>query len=392
MNTQIKRKTLTEKRTAPADRALGTYCGKGCEESQTKRLEVSRLERRAMKHTAASLLRSQDEKHARRLSACMQVAHGSGGSAVSLYAQKSPDGTTRAHFSGLITCQSTWCCPDCASRIAEDRRKELNDLLSWARSRGHRVVMLTLTARHNKKTALKPFLADLKDAAKALRQSTEWRELGLIGNVAATEVTHGANGFHPHQHILMIFPASVGDAVEKVERLRARWLHVLKNYARNGNQAAFHVQSADAAGDYIAKFGPAEEMALQSVKEGRKGSRTPWQLLRDATHGDRQAGVLFREYAAAFKGRVQLQWSRGLKKLLAEETEESGDDEPEPEKILLRQWHSGSLSWARARRRMVAILRAAESGGCIDAAERGKTDSERWRDLAPDGQVLEAVA
>jgi len=364
---------------------IGEYVAKPCSR-QAK--EVGRLTSRAMKMKAANLLQSQDEKHALRLSSCGQTAFGSG---VSLVSTKQADGTVGAHFTGLVTCQSVWACPSCSKKISEKRRDELNDLLAWARAENHGVAMLTLTASHKRNTAIAPFLSDLKDALKALRQSSAWRSLRLIGSVVATEVTHGRNGFHPHMHVMLILPAGAGDPVQAIETFRERWLHVLKIYGRSGNRAAFQVQSASMAGDYIAKFGPAEELALQTAKTGREGSRNPWQLLRDATHGDKQASALWCEYVAAFKGRRQLQWSNGLKALVQSER---SDDAPEPEPVqtVVRLWHSQSNSWREARRRMVAIVMAVETGTDIDDAIRGPTDSERWRKLEPDGQVIEPCA
>ena len=91
--------------------------------------------------------------------------------------------------------------------------------------------------------------------------------------------------------------------------------------------------------EYVAKFGhePVDmkrpgkwtierEMtkAPAKVAKGEKG-RSPMQLLADYTAGDKKAGELFKEYAAAFKGRNQLVWSRGLRDRLGlgkEETDE----------------------------------------------------------------------
>ena len=154
--------------------------------------------------------------------------------------------------------------------------------------------------------------------------------------------------------------------------------------------ATFDVQPGYVLGDYIAKFGPADEIALQSAKKGRNGSRSPWQLLRDAAHGDKRAAALWLEFSLAFKGRAQLFFSRGLKKLVASEQSEC-DPEPEPELVLIREYHGASDTWRRARRRLVSILLAVEYGDCVDTAESGPTDFELWQRLEPDGQVVEAA-
>ena len=107
---------------------------------------------------------------------------------------------------------------------------------------------------------------------------------------------------------------SQAEALELVEALREPWLAALKSEGLDGAGAAFQVQGATAAGQYLGKWGAAEELALSGRKSGRAG-RSPFQLLADYSDaGDKRAGALFAEYAAAFKGRRQLVWSPGLKK------------------------------------------------------------------------------
>ena len=145
-----------------------------------------------------------------------------------------------------------------------------------ARSQGLSVVMLTLTARHNRRMALAPFLDALKVAKQCLQRRRDWRALPLVGSVTATEVTHGDNGFHPHFHVLLVLDAPQDQAERMIEGLRKAWLASLAGRGLSGEKAAFHVQDASAAGAYVAKFGAAEELALQGSKRGRNGSRGPW--------------------------------------------------------------------------------------------------------------------
>jgi hypothetical protein len=89
------------------------------------------------------------------------------------------------------------------------------------------------------------------------------------------------------------------------------------------------VQSTDdAVTQYVAKWGhiaetdnhgwtAAHELAKAVTKKGRKGGRTPMQLLYDyAFNYDDQAGLLFVEFVKAFKGKRQLQYTKGLKRML----------------------------------------------------------------------------
>lgn len=232
----------------------------------------------------------------------------------------------RSRFAGLQTCGSVWACPCCSGTISDARRRELNDLLAWARASSFVPVLLTLTARHSHKDELRTLLERMKKAKQRLAQRREWRTLDLVGSVTATEVTGGgSNGWHPHFHVLMIIRSGCElDAVAAVETLRDAWAACLKGCDLSGTGAAFDVRGAAEAGNYVAKWGAAEELALGDRKKGRHG-RTPFQLLQDHhDRGDDKAAALFVEFAKTFKGRRQLVWSRGLKSLAG--IEEKADE------------------------------------------------------------------
>lgn len=331
----------------------------------------------ASKYAAAKLLRSINEKDGQRVSHCGYVSR-------QLSVELQQNGATKhARIDGVKTCGSVWWCPVCSPRIAARRRDELNALLAGARAEGLAVVMLTLTARHSRRTDLPAFLEGLKKAKQALRRRRDWAALPFVGSVTATEVTHGDNGWHPHFHEIILLDCPQDQAEKMIETLRSGWQVSLARQGLTGNEAAFHVQNATAAGNYIGKFGAAEELTLGTVKQGRGGSRSPWQILDDARDGDAQSAGLWSQYAAAFKGRRQLVWSNGLKARFS--IDETTDEEAAAEVadaaediITLRAW-IGSGSWRLARRRRCALVRAAELGLCLDAAEFGPTDAETWR-------------
>lgn len=345
------------------------------------------LARYASKWTAASLLQGHDVTLSKRLSHCGYVAR-------ELAVTLDRNGQSgAASFSGLKTCASVWCCPCCSPRISNGRRDELNQLLSGARYEKLAVVMLTLTARHDRSMRLAPFLDGLKRAKQKMRQHRAWKTTvkpAFVGSVTATEVTHGRNGFHPHFHEIVVMDCPPADALERIGSLRSAWLASLAGVGLSGNDAAFQVQPAQAVGQYVAKFGAAEELTLQGAKQGRNGSRTPWQLLSDARDGDAQAAAVWIEYALAFRGRRQLVWSPRLKARFGvdEKLDEAFavESEPAPEPETLRAWLGAGSDWRNARRRRVALVRAAESGTSLDAAEFGPTDRETWQRLG--GEML----
>lgn len=347
----------------------------------------TRLGQWAAKNKAAKLVYAVDHKAGERISKCGYCAFGS---EVTLTATKRPDGSTSGAISGVISCGNVWACPVCSARISAERRDEMNILLAWARSSGYAIVMATLTFRHNAGMPLQSSLDAFKRANKRLRQSKSWRKVEFVGTVTATETTHGRNGWHVHQHVLMILPGSETDALAAVEGLADPWRAALEKEGLNGNVRAFDVQPATAAGDYVCKFGAAEEVALGHNKKGR-GGRTPWQLLADARDGDAKAGRLFQEYALAFKGRRQLVWSKGLKAACGvdkpADAESDGDETAAP--VVVRTWRGCSEFWRRARRRRCALIAAVENGDCLDKAEFGLTDAERWRRHAQNALVID---
>lgn len=282
----------------------------------------------------------------------------------------------RSALEGVQRCGAVWVCPVCAARISEVRRAEMNALLAWARRVGLHPVMLTLTARHGDGDSLDDLLERLKRAKKRFHQLRPWRDLDDAGTVTATEVTGGGrHGWHPHLHMIVLLPADSPEAALAAARaLRGAWMTALRSAGLDGATAAFDARGASEAGAYVAKWGAAEEMTMTGGKRGRPGGgRSPLQLLAAATdEGDGRAAALWREYAAAFKGRRQLVWSRGLKdragiNTVSDEDAAAGEAEPPPEVlrevvavIPPRTWGEGARA---ARYRRGRIRAAAEDEG-----------------------------
>lgn len=357
------------------------------ETTAKKRREVMR-ERFAHKFAAANLLKSHDEKKAVRLSKCGYVAYQT--EVLGTLKTAPETGAKVASFKGVISCGSVWLCPCCSPRISGRRKDELDSLMQSARAEGLAVVMMTLTARHSKRTKLASFLDALKAAVKRMRQRRQWAALDLVGTVTATEVTHGEAGWHPHMHMLVLVKGSAEEACAKLQAMWPVWRDALAAEGLTATKSAFDVRSA-MKGEYLAKFAAASEMTLATEKQGRNGSRNPWQLLADAEAGDGQASALWLEYAAAFVGKRQLFWSQGLKARFgigetSDEEAAAEAPEPLPEVEIFRVW-LGKGSWREARRRRVSIQYAAEAGLSLDVAEFGPTDAERWRRTVKGGVI-----
>lgn len=260
------------------------------------------------------------------------------------------------YYRGLKVCGSVWCCPVCAAKISERRRVELSGAVGlWRKTRGQ-VLLLTLTVPHSFGTEAFEVLDKLLKAFDSFK-SGKYRLAnlvpGYVGTVRALEVTHGQNGWHPHLHVLVFSDGPSLDLQELEIKLRDRWARVVMRHKLGAiNAHGLRLDDGSKAARYAGKWGMAEELTKAHVKDGRRGGRTPWALLKDYMGGDAQAGALFREFVAAFKGRSQLQWSRGLRDLLGLAVEKS-DEELATETIQaddLLMARIGAEDWRTIRR------------------------------------------
>lgn len=240
----------------------------------------------------------------------------------------------RCYYSGLLACGSVWVCPVCASKIQQVRAAELRQAIAVAGDRGLQVAMLTLTAPHDRHDDLRELLGGFTGALGALTRGRAWtKELrpayGIAGYVRALEVTWGeASGWHPHAHVLL-FLRRGARLEELANALFPSWETAVKNRGLGQvNRAAFSLQDASHASRYVAKlgsgleWGAAEELVRSHTKSAGAERYSPFDLLGEYAYPDVERGnparfgALFREYAAVFHGRRQLQWSQGLKRQL----------------------------------------------------------------------------
>jgi len=258
-----------------------------------------------------------------------------------------------AHYKNLLVCARVWLCAVCSSKITERRRQEL----TWGVERSaHSVLLVTYTLRHNPDDSLHDLLCALLNGYRKIKAGAPGKRLrekiGWVGDVRALEVTHGINGWHPHIHVLTLIEGELDpDGLAHLENtLKRRWRSIMAAMGQDASYSAgADVRSAKSdVAEYILKYGrlPQQsgwtvehEITKQPTKTGKHGGRTPMQLLSDYGDGDKLAGELFVEYSAAFKGRHQLQWSRGLRELLgmnedAKTDEELATEEIEPASIL----------------------------------------------------------
>lgn len=238
----------------------------------------------------------------------------------------------RARYNNLRVCGRVWPCPFCSAKISERRAAELAGAMAVAKAQGLKVALLTCTVPHVVQDALKTLLAGLMKAWRHLVDDRVGKairaDLGLVGTIRNVETTCGCNGWHPHFHCLVFYTNDV-DLVQIESRWAAHWQHVCvkAGLRRPSDEHGLTLQNGDFAAAYVSKWGLEHEMTKSMHKLGRKGGRTPFDILRDYASGEQKEenAILFREFVAAFHGVRQLVWSPGLKKLLA--VEEISDEE-----------------------------------------------------------------
>jgi len=266
--------------------------------------------------------------HKHRVSSCQKVpSYGVQHSGASRGISKNADG--HAHFHGIGSCGDVWACPVCSQRISEGRRGEVLHAMSEHRAAGGVAVLLTTTFAHTRNDDLAGMVNGFTGALSDMKGGRAFKKimdgLGCIGKIRALEVTHSeANGWHPHSHEILFLEGAV--TPERLQAAEGEIFQQWRKYAVKhglGEPSREHgvdlkyresdgENGQEAVGAYVSKWG--YELTYAHKKQGRQGGRSPWAILRDIadkyTYRDVQ---LYREYAAAFKGKAQLFWSRGLK-------------------------------------------------------------------------------
>ncbi|OJA63790.1 hypothetical protein BGV68_01855 [Burkholderia ubonensis] len=294
-----------------------------------------------------------------------------------------------ASLGGIATCGSAWTCPVCGLRLAARKQADVEAAMKAHIAAGGYVFLMTCTFPHERDgRELSDMMGRMADARRRMAQSKTYRRVlgkGVrTGSITALEVTWGdAHGWHPHTHtLLFVTPDAFGETREvddgrllsrAIDELKAAWYDALLRSGlcdpmqRSDVLArGLDIRGGQYAADYVSKFGRdakwglSREVSMQATKVGGglKGAH-PMQLVEWAAAGDGQAAALFREYAAAFKGRSLLQWSPGLRATLGLD-EERPDDELAaaalPEEEVIAGISAEDLSALHARRMLGEFL------------------------------------
>lgn len=254
----------------------------------------------------------------------------------------------KAHYGNVQICGSIWSCPVCAKQITEKRRQELkNGVHKWKTVHGGSIYLLTLTFSHSKDQPLKVLIDGLRKAMKRFYETTKvqsiFKKLGVEYKIKGLEVTYGANGWHPHHHVLLLTDSHNTAFRNYASELAELWIKACVKSGLNAPSMkhGLDLRNGSYAEQYISKWGIEDEITKGNVKKGRNGSYSPFDLLQlsiqDEIVHSRLASKLFQEFAISMKGSRQLEWGRGLKSFLeiAEKTDEELAEETEKTSITL---------------------------------------------------------
>jgi len=299
-----------------------------------------------------------------------------------------------AYFAGVQTCGSVWSCAVCGPKIRQHRAAAADEAFKVATERGHGVLLMTPTCRHDRTMPLLDLRKRKEAASRRFRQGRPWRALmagEIVGWMNQREITYGeAFGWHPHSHQGVVTATPKDE--DEVEQLRATlfpsWATSLAAEGLTCEETVvtpdgqikhpgLDLRHGDAAvGDYMLKVrGHDQDLAMElmrgDIKQGRRGSRTPEQIRSDFLEdGEVRDRYLWREYEQATAGARMTTGLTALRRKLG-----LGDVELTDEEIVELRIDGECLavlspgSWAEVRRASpggAALLRAAEAGRHVE--------------------------
>jgi hypothetical protein len=329
-----------------------------------------------------------------RIAKCgWELAHGRSAQVV-----LAEDGT--AGLAGVTRC-GLRACPNCAAiKALEDFHRAARVAQAMVAG-GSMLVMTAYTMRHQASEPLQDTKGALIKTLECMYRSRRYKAFceryGFTGErFYGNEITDGANGWHFHRHEVNEAkpPHIPRDRAErrkladKMEHeLTTIYLHELRRQGRTAERGyavkitlTSQHEDPETAAAYVTKM--ALEVTYRPAKQGRRGGRSPWELLDDASCHElssaqrARARARYREFVDATKGMHWTWFSDGC--AAGENGEEAPwSDEPGVPVLDISEWQWRCL---RSQHRICWLLELVESVGAQAAGDelRRWTDSARW--------------
>lgn len=282
-------------------------------------------------------------------------------------------GRVVVHQSHVASCGSALICPVCGARILQRRREEVEKAIKhMLLVCNYRMIMVTLTARHDFQTELAPFIYRFNRARDMLFGSRKWKDycqkIGKMHHIYATEITLDdmeyknlhPSGWHYHLHYIMFYKNDDSALMQQFSDVaKYLWVHCLQAKGLDGrtdialdielmNDRASIADNIETATQYMIKDA-AWEVSGAAMKEGRKASRMSirdLQLIlafrrkkidkKTYKHYENK----WKEYVEAVKKLPSIFFSHGLKALcgIEEKTDKEIVEEGTSGDIILHTW------------------------------------------------------
>ena len=298
-------------------------------------------------------------------------------------------GNTR--LGGLMVCDSSHICPVCHSRKMAKEQQIVSRIVHDHYQAGGILLAAALTAPHQVYEPLSENLDQMESIWKCFRSPAIWKrfadKLGIVGCVRRLEVTLGANGWHPHLHVMFLCKSEQAKEITGHSWRTALndAFHIVSTHWRQaGGKAGIIInENAQAAVAIIEHIDAQRTVNYNTKNMGcckKPNSLTPLDLLRVVAQGDGAvtyaAKQLFKEYATAIKGKHTLTYTGSAKlsrngavksadAAYADAVEEKlGTVSPDAWGAIIKAGLREHLAVVKSRRELVAIvLRAALGSG-----------------------------
>lgn len=249
-----------------------------------------------------------------------------------------------SYISGVQRCGSSWVCPVCGPKIRQARAVEVETAALAHLATGGALYTMIVTLPHDAPDDLVDTWGVLSEGFKRMMggraHRTERDRYGLCGYIRSSEVTHGANGWHPHAHPLLFADAelSADDLVALADGMHGRWSRYVQSRGYRAparHLCALHpVRDGAGVAAYVVKAGINDEtehttrlgmeLARGDLKTVGK-TESVWRIAERAAAGSARDVMLWKEWERISKGKRCISWSRGLRARFA--VEEQTDDE-----------------------------------------------------------------
>lgn len=234
----------------------------------------------------------------------------------------------QAHFTQLATCGSVWACSVCSAKVLAARMTEVATALDAWSSKGGYFVFETLTMSHTKYDSLRKVWSAVGKAFTAINgggYAAKHSAYGQCGYLKVVEVTHGANGWHVHLHVLRFIQERLGASKlnEWSDTIFAKWSSSLQKQgfkAPNKAQHKFDLVSSPAGLErYLFKSFDNSSVTANNSQSPTKaqGGKGVWAVLDAAIANPRSIDrQVWFEWESGSRGKRQVSWSKNLRKTL----------------------------------------------------------------------------